>query len=113
LRHRLGFAVKVLGDGGLPSHDSRRWQSGPHLDVSLDRLERIFEYLERNTICMYRISSSLVPYATHPELPQFHGQLDEREERLAHVGARARALDLRRVSISTGVRDEDGGSLPA
>ena len=28
---RLGFAVKVLGDGGLPSHDTRRWQSGPHL----------------------------------------------------------------------------------
>ena len=26
---RLGFAVKVLGDGGLPSHDTRRWQSGP------------------------------------------------------------------------------------
>jgi UV DNA damage endonuclease len=26
---RLGFAVKVLGAGGLPSHDTRRWQSGP------------------------------------------------------------------------------------
>ena len=32
---RLGFAVKVLGDGGLPSHDTRRWQSDPHLSVSL------------------------------------------------------------------------------
>jgi UV DNA damage endonuclease len=36
---RLGFAVKVLGDGGLPSHDTRRWQSGPHLRVSLERLD--------------------------------------------------------------------------
>ena len=35
---RLGFAVKVLGGGGLPSHDTRRWQSGPHLRVSLERL---------------------------------------------------------------------------
>ena len=33
---RLGFAVKVLGDGGLPSHDTRRWQSDPHLSVSLE-----------------------------------------------------------------------------
>jgi UV-endonuclease UvdE len=24
---RLGFAVKVLGGAGLPSHDTRRWQS--------------------------------------------------------------------------------------
>lgn len=23
---RLGFAVKVLGEGGLPSIDARRWQ---------------------------------------------------------------------------------------
>src|ERR687886_734532 len=38
---RLGFAVKVLGAGGLPSHDTRRWQSGPHLRTSLDRLEEI------------------------------------------------------------------------
>ena len=34
---RLGFAVKVLGDGGLPTHDARRWQSGPHLRHSLER----------------------------------------------------------------------------
>ena len=39
-RHRLGFAVKVLGEGGLPSHDSRRWQSNPHLRTSLERLRR-------------------------------------------------------------------------
>ena len=93
--HRLGFAVKVLGDGGLPSHDTRRWQSGPHLDVSLDRLARIFDYLEQNEIYMYRMSSSLVPYATHPDLPQFHGQLDECGDRLAQLGERARRLDLR------------------
>ena len=40
---RLGFAVKVLGEGGLPSHDARRWQSGPHLRHSLEHLTAILE----------------------------------------------------------------------
>jgi UV DNA damage endonuclease len=92
---RLGFAVKVLGEDGLPSHDMRRWQSGPHLSVSLDRLEQIFDYLESKAISMYRMSSALVPYATHPDLPQFHGQVDECAQRLDALGAKARALDLR------------------
>ena len=93
--HRLGFAVKVLGQGGLPSHDTRRWQSGPHLSVSLDRLEQILRYLERHDISMYRMSSSLAPYATHPELPQFHGQVAQCESRLAEIGERVRAMDVR------------------
>ena len=38
---RLGFAVKVLGEAGLPSHDARRWQSGPHLRTSLEYLNEI------------------------------------------------------------------------
>ena len=92
---RLGFAVKVLGDGGLPSHDTRRWQSGPHLSVSLERLDRIFDYLEANDISMYRMASDLVPYGTHPDLPGFHGQIEACQEELARLGARARDLDLR------------------
>ena len=31
MSYRLGFAVKVLGNGGMKSNDGRRWQSGPHL----------------------------------------------------------------------------------
>ena len=92
---RLGFAVKVLGDGGLPSHDTRRWQSGPHLRVSLERLERILDRLEREQISMYRMASSFVPYATHPDLPRFRGQLEECGDELARVGARMRALEVR------------------
>jgi UV DNA damage endonuclease len=94
-RHRLGFAVKVLGDGGLPSHDTRRWQSGPHLDVSLDRLEAILARLEATDVRMYRMPSSLAPYASHPELDQFHGQAEECAERLAAVGERAREAGVR------------------
>jgi UV DNA damage endonuclease len=94
-RHRLGFAVKVLGDGGLPSHDTRRWQSGPHLGVSLDRLEAILDRLEQTDVRMYRMPSSLAPYASHPELIQFHGQVESCAERLGAVGARARELGVR------------------
>ena len=95
MSHRLGFAVKVLGDGGLPSHDARRWQSRPHLRESLDRLEAIVERLERDDVRMYRMSSSLVPYGSHPELPQFHGQVEECADELAALGARVRAAGIR------------------
>lgn len=93
--HRLGFAVKVLGDGGLPSHDTRRWQSGPHLRVSLERLGVIFDYLEKVDVRMYRMASGLVPYGSHPEMEQFHGQVGECETELAALGARARDAGLR------------------
>ena len=92
---RLGFAVKVLGKPGLKSNDSRRWQSGPHLRVSIEYLHRIFDYLAEQKITMYRISSEIAPYITHPDLPQFHDQLSECQDELAALGERARALDLR------------------
>jgi UV DNA damage endonuclease len=71
--HRLGFAVKVLGAGGLPSHDTRRWQSGPHLRVSLERLAVIFDRLAAEDVRMYRMASGLVPYGSHPQMRQFRG----------------------------------------
>jgi UV DNA damage endonuclease len=98
---RVGFAVKVLGCGGLPSHDTRRWQSEPHLRVSLGYLERIFDYLDEVDIRMYRMASSLAPYASHPEMPQFRRQVDDCVEDLQRLGARARAMDLR-LSVHPG-----------
>jgi UV DNA damage endonuclease len=92
---RLGFAVKVLGEGGLPSHDTRRWQSGPHLRHSLEALRGVFAYLARHDIRMYRMTASLAPYATHPELSQFHGQVAACAGELAELGELARAHDLR------------------
>jgi UV DNA damage endonuclease len=92
---RLGFAVKVLGGGGLPSHDTRRWQSGPHLSQSLDALEAILHYLDEVDIRMYRMATALAPYASHPDLPQFHSQVAECGERLAEVGALAARLGVR------------------
>jgi UV DNA damage endonuclease len=92
---RLGFAVKVLGEGGLPSHDTRRWRSGPHLRASLERLRAILDYLDRSDIRMYRMATALAPYASHPEHTQFHHQVAECEAELAEVGALARRLDVR------------------
>ncbi len=92
---RLGFAVKVLGDGGLPSHDTRRWQSGPHLRHSLAHLDAILTYLDAIDVRFYRMATQLAPYATHPDHPAFRDQPRECAPELAAVGARARALGIR------------------
>ena len=91
----LGFAVKVLGEGGLPAHDARRWQSGPHLRWSVEAMHGVLDYLERHAIGMYRMTAALAPYATHPDLPQFHRQVAEAAGELAALGARARELGVR------------------
>ena len=92
---RLGFAVKVLGQPEMKSNDARRWQQGPHLRVSLRYLDAIFDYLARTGIAMYRISSDLAPYVTHPDLPQFHGQIAECAPELRALGEKARRRGLR------------------
>lgn len=92
--YRLGIPVKLLG-APLRSHDSRRWQNNPHLSVSLAYLRDILEYLHSQRIHFYRLSSQLAPYATHPDLPQFHRQLDECQTELAAVGDMARLYDMR------------------
>ena len=92
---RIGFPVKILGAPGLKSNDARRWQSNPHLRVSLEYLGGIFDYLEAKSIGMYRMASDLAPYATHPDLAQFHNQVKECGKELKQIGRRALALDLR------------------
>jgi UV DNA damage endonuclease len=92
---RLGFAVKVLGGGGLASHDSRRWQSGPHLRVSLERLRGVLEYCDAHDIHMYRMATALAPYASHPDLHDFRQQPRECADELAEVGRLSRELGIR------------------
>ena len=92
---RLGFAVKVMGKPGLKSNDTRRWQQNPHLKVSLGYLCEIFEYLRQHDIHMYRMSSDIAPYLTHPDMPQFHKMINESRNELAFVGRIAKAQDLR------------------
>ena len=92
---KLGLSVKVLGRPGLKSHDGRRWQNHPHLSVSLVYLRDIFGYLRQKSIRMYRMASELAPYVTHPDMSQFHRQIDECQAELAAVGEMARADGLR------------------
>jgi UV DNA damage endonuclease len=95
---RLGFAVKVLGAGGLPSHDTRRHQSDPSLGVSLDYLEAILAYLDDHDIRFYRMATGLAPYASHPELTRFRDAPQRFADRLAEVGAKANSLGIRVTS---------------
>ena len=92
---RLGFAVKVLGQPTLKSNDSRRWQNGPHLSVSLAYVRDILVYIRKVGIRMYRLSSDLAPYITHPDLPQFHSQVAQCVTELEEIGALAREDDVR------------------
>ena len=92
---KFGFAVKVLGEPGLKSHDTRRWQNNPHLSVSLAYLRDVFGYLRRQAITMYRMASDLAPYLTHPDLPQFHDQIEECAAELEAIGEMARSDGLR------------------
>jgi UV DNA damage endonuclease len=92
---RLGFAVKVIGRADIKSNDTRRWQNNPHLRESLSYLHPLFDYLREQQIDMYRMSSDLAPYVTHPDMPQFHHQVAEAAAELRELGRRARAENLR------------------
>jgi UV DNA damage endonuclease len=89
--------VKILGAGGMRTSDTRRWQSGPHLSRSIELLDGAFDHLHANGVSVFRLSSSTVPYGTHPDLPQldYRRQIDDCAAALAELGAKARAYGLR------------------
>ena len=92
---RLGFSARTLGRPGLKPSDSRRWQNSPHLSVSLAYLRDILTYLSQADIRLYSMASNLAPYVTHPELPQFHGQIDECAAELSYAGNVANGEGIR------------------
>ena len=92
---RLGFPVKVMARDDLKSNDTRRWQSNPHLRQSLEHVDAILDHCDGLDIRMYRMSSDIAPYATHPDMPQFHAMVAESDAELRAVGRKARALDIR------------------
>jgi UV DNA damage endonuclease len=62
---------------------------------------------------MYRMSSSVVPYGTHPDLPEldYRRQIAECADELAALGARARTLGLR-LSMHPGQYTVINGAEP-
>jgi UV DNA damage endonuclease len=95
--YRLGFAVKILANGGLKTNDARRHQNNPHLRHSIELLDQAFDHLDKRDLRVFRMSSSTVPYGTHPDLPQFdyRRQIADCAEELANLGAKARAYGIR------------------
>lgn len=55
----------------------------------------MFDYLNDNQVFMYRMSSDVAPYYTDPSRPQFGRQLEECQEQLAVLGAKARRYNIR------------------
>lgn len=94
LGHRLGFAVKAMG-AEIPSHDTRKHQSSPHLRVSLEYFDRMLDYLAANRIGLYRLSSEFAPFLTHPDRPQFHRQIEESETEIAKIAEKVTKLGVR------------------
>ena len=92
---RLGFPVKVMGNPELKSLDTRRWQKNPHLKCSLELLDKVLDYLAAEKLDMYRLSSDIAPYATHPDLPQFHSMVADSDAELRAFGKKAKDHDIR------------------
>ena len=92
---RLGVPVKLMGAPDIKSNDTRRWQQSPHLKVSLEYMDKALDYLDRHDIRMYRLSSDLAPYATHPDMPQFHSMVRDSDAELRAFGAKAKSLGIR------------------
>jgi UV DNA damage endonuclease len=84
-----------MGRPDLKSNDTRGWRKNPHLKCSLEHVDKILDYLAKVGIDFYRLSSDLAPYATHPDMPQFHNMVAESDAELAAFGKKARALDIR------------------
>ncbi|NOK60194.1 MAG: UV damage repair endonuclease [Chloroflexi bacterium AL-W] len=91
----LGVATKILGRAGLRVRDGRRAENSPHLSVSLLLLRDVLLYLAAQRITCYRLASDLAPYVSHPDYPQFHGQIASCGALLADVGDLARTHAIR------------------
>ena len=92
---KLGCAGKILGKPGLKSYDARRRDNNPHLSVSLAYVRDILCYLDGVDIRFYRLSARLAPYLSHPDMPEFHEQIEECESELAFIGDLAHKMDMR------------------
>ena len=92
---RLGFPVKVMQRPDLKSNDTRGWRKDPHLKCSLELLDKVLDHLAKHKIDMYRMSSDIAPYATHPDMTQFHTMVADSDAELRAFGDKAKALGIR------------------
>eukprot|EP00913_Durusdinium_trenchii_P010580 g9924.t1 len=74
---------------------TRTSRLGFPVKTSLEYVDAILDHLAKHRINMYRLSSDLAPYATHPDMPQFHAMVKESAAELQALGRKAKALDMR------------------
>jgi UV DNA damage endonuclease len=95
---RLGFVASVLREGISTSRTCRLKNASPlriHelIAENLTALDHVITFLERHQILLYRITSNLIPFASHPI-----NVLDWSQEfapQLVALGRRFRALGVR------------------
>lgn len=95
---RLGFVASVLSEDISTSRTCRLKNATPLrirelVSENLTALDCVVTFLDRERILLYRITSNLIPFASHPA-----NQLDwwsEFAPQLSAIGARFRALGVR------------------
>ena len=95
---RLGFVASVLSEGISTSHTCRLRNATPDrlrelIGQNLDALDRAASFLERHRILLYRITSNLIPFASHDV--NALRWWDEFAPRFADLAGRFRALGIR------------------
>jgi UV DNA damage endonuclease len=98
---RLGFVAAVLSEGLATSRTCRLKNATPERLRDLARsnlaeLARVVEFLGRNRILLYRISSNVIPFGSHAINPV--EWWDEFDADFRQLGSRIRAL---RIRVST------------
>jgi UV DNA damage endonuclease len=95
---RLGFVASVLSENLSTSRTCRLRNATPErirelIVENLTALERVSSFLERERILLYRISSNLIPYASHRV--NTVRWWTEYADRFSRIGARLRTLGVR------------------
>jgi UV DNA damage endonuclease len=95
---RLGFVASVLSEGISTSRTCRLKNAtasriGELLEENLAALERVVTFLDREDIHLYRLTSNLVPFASHAVNEVQWWDLYTRQ--FAALGPRLRAADVR------------------
>jgi UV DNA damage endonuclease len=101
---KLGFVASVLSEGISTSRTCRLSNATPLrlrelIEANLDALDRVLTFLERHEILLYRITSNLIPFASHPVNSIRWWEVHAAQ--LAVLGRRIAALGVR-VSLHPG-----------
>ncbi len=95
---RLGFVASVLSEGITTSRTCRLKNATPLrlrelIRENLEALDRVITFLAREEILLYRITSNLIPFASH-EVNRVRWW-EEFAAQLGAIGARLRACGIR------------------